>query len=228
MTDFHIPRTEIARPMATVDVVVLTIKEGQLCVALTLRNHAPFQGAWALPGGFIRTDGHQNTLDAARDVMARKLGPSRFHIEQLATFSGPSRDPDGWSLSVAYMALVPLSALSDCKEDVSLFPVTAVPQMGFDHADILNVALERLRGKGAYSTLPARLLPEKFTLPEMENVYGLVLGTKVDPSSFRRKIRDLDLIAPSGDTISVGPGRPATLYTLKEGVSAFNRTLSTR
>ena len=224
----YTPRTQIPRPMATVDVVVLTIKDNALCVALHQRAHDPFTGAWALPGGFIRTESHANTEQTAREVMARKLGPSRFHIEQLETFSCPDRDPDGWSLSVAYLALVPLSALSDCKEDVALFDVAAVPELAFDHARILDVALERLRGKGAYSTLPASLLPEHFTLPDMERVYSLVLGAKVDSSSFRRKIRDLGIIEAVGDAPRQGAGRPATLYALSGAVGAFNKTLSTR
>lgn len=221
------PRTALERPLASVDVVVLTEADGQLCVALLQRSFAPFEGLWALPGGMVRPASEQSVEDTARSVMARKLGPSRFHIEQLATFSGPDRDPDGWSISIAHLVVVPLSALSDRKPSVELFPVDHLPPMAFDHATIIATAVARMRGKGAYSTLPAGLLPETFTLPEMERAYALVLGTKIDSSSFRRKIYDLDILEEAQGAPSTKRGRPATRYRLKDSIGAFNRTLST-
>lgn len=227
MTPTFTARTALDRPLASVDVVVLTEENGTLCVALLQRTFAPFEGQWALPGGIIRPGTDTTVEDTARSVMARKLGPSRFHIEQLATFSGPNRDPDGWSLSVAHLAVVPRSALSDMKDTVHLFPVDALPPMAFDHRAIVDTAVARMRGKGAYSTLPAGLLPETFTLPDMERAYAAALGTRIDPSSFRRKIRDLDVIEPLPAEPSTKPGRPATRYRLKGAIGAFNRTLST-
>jgi ADP-ribose pyrophosphatase YjhB (NUDIX family) len=221
-----IPRTALPRPLAMVDTVVLTLVHGRLSVALTQRAHAPFEGMWALPGGVIRPDEDSDTQHAAQRILAAKLGPSRFHMEQLATFSGPQRDPDGWSLSVVYLVVVPLSALSDMKPDVVLHPVDDLPDMGFDHAHIVETAVARMRGKGAYSTLPAALLEETFTLSALQKAYEAVAGKRIDTSSFRRKIRELDLITETGDTAGDGRGRPAAVYTLAARIGAFNRTLA--
>lgn len=223
----HIPRTHLDRPLASVDVVVLTEDAGALCVALVERAHAPYAGLWALPGGVIRPGEDAHVEDTARAVMARKLGPSRFHLEQLQTFSGPDRDPDGWSLSVAHLAVVPRRALSDIRPGVRLFPVDALPEMAFDHAAIVGVAVARMRGKGAYSTLPTGLLDEAFTLPEMERAYTVALGQRIDSSSFRRKIRDLAILEPLPPGPRTGRGRPATRYRLAADIGPFNRTLST-
>lgn len=223
----HTPRTSLERPLASVDVVVLTAETNTLCVALLQRPHAPYAGLWALPGGIIRPGQDQTVEDTARTVMARKLGPSRFHLEQLATFSGPDRDPDGWSLSVAHLAVVPATALTAMKEGVHLFPIDALPEMAFDHATIVAAAVARMRGKGAYSTLPTGLLDDTFTLPELERAYTIALGTRIDTSSFRRKIRDLDILVPVPPAPRTGPGRPAARYQLKNAIQPFNRTLST-
>ena len=220
-------RTTLERPLASVDTVVLTEENGVLSVALVKRTHDPFKDFWALPGGIVRPHSDRSVEDTARAVLARRLGPSRFHIEQLATFSGPDRDPDGWSICVAHLAVVPRSALCDMKRGVRLFPASDLPEVAFDHAQIIAAAVARLRGKGAYSTLPAGLLDEVFTLPEMERAYEVALGARIDSSSFRRKIRDLDILEALPPEPAKGRGRPPARYRLKSGIDAFNRTLST-
>lgn len=226
MDTSFIPRTDLPRPLATVDAVVLTLVQGQLSVALAQRTHAPFAGMWALTGGFIHPETDADTEAAARRVLAAKLGPSLFHMEQLATFSGPDRDPDGWSLSVVYLVVVPLSALSDMKAEITLHPINALPPLAFDHARIVEAAVARMRGKGAYSTLPAALLEQTFTLSALQKAYEEVAGKSIDTSSFRRKIRELDLIEDTGATTGDGRGRPAAVYRLKSDIGAFNRTLA--
>ncbi|MCW3782483.1 NUDIX hydrolase [Defluviimonas salinarum] len=213
------------RPIATVDTVILTLDEGSLKVLVHRRQRAPFAGAWALPGGYIRPGEDDSAEEAALRVLRTKAGLPNFYIEQLATYSGPARDPRGWSISVAFLALVPRDLLPDLAEDVSLAAVDGLPDLAFDHGRIVRDAVARLRGKGAYSSLPAALLPESFTLPELQRAYEIVLGDHIDASSFRRKVLDLDMIEETGEAQAGVSKRPAKLYRLTGAARTFNRTL---
>ena len=215
------------RPIATVDAVILTLSEGKLQVLLHRRPQAPFAGAWALPGGFIRETEDADAEAAIGRVLREKAGASGFWVEQLATFSGPVRDPRGWSISVAYMALVPRDRLPVGTDSVRLFDVDALPPLAFDHDRILAAGLARLRGKGAYSTLPATLLGETFTLKELQDAYEVVLGQSLDPSSFRRKLNELRLVeeVPGAERRAAGGGRPSKLFRLAGDPRTFDRTL---
>ncbi len=211
--------------IATVDAVILTIDGGALKVVLHERPNDPFQGMAALPGGYIREDEDKNAEDAMRRVLSDKAGLSGFYLEQLATYSGPDRDPRGWSISVAYLALVPADQLKIDKSKAALFPVDDLPALPFDHGRILHDAVQRLRGKGAYSTLPASLLSKTFTLSEMHAAYEVALGMQIDASSFRRKVLALNILKDRAEMRQDGNKRPAKTYALKEGVTTFNRTL---
>lgn len=215
------------RPIATVDAVILTLSEGKLQVLLHRRPQAPFAGAWALPGGFIREAEDADTEAAIGRVLREKAGATGFWVEQLATFSGPVRDPRGWSVSVAYMALVPRDRLPVETETVRLFDVEALPPLAFDHGRIVAAGLARLRGKGAYSTLPATLLGETFTLRELQDAYEVVLGQTLDDSSFRRKVSELRLVeeVPGAERRPAGGGRPSKLFRLAGDPRTFDRTL---
>jgi len=221
------PNDRYPRPIATVDAVILTLSEGKLQVLLHRRPQAPFAGAWALPGGFIREAEDADTEAAIGRVLHEKAGATGFWVEQLATFSGPVRDPRGWSISVAYMALVPRDRLPVETESVRLYDVDALPPLAFDHGRIVTAGLSRLRGKGAYSTLPATLLGETFTLRELQDAYEVVLGQTLDDSSFRRKVSELRLIeeVPGAERRSAAGGRPSKLFRLAEGPRTFDRTL---
>jgi 8-oxo-dGTP diphosphatase len=210
-----------------VDAVILTLVEGRLQVLLHRRPQAPFAGTWALPGGFIREVEDADTEAAIGRVLREKAGASGFWVEQLASFSGQVRDPRGWSISVAYIALVPRDRLPVGTEDVRLFDVDTLPPLAFDHARIVTAGLARLRGKGAYSTLPATLLGEVFTLKELQDAYEVVLGQSLDASSFRRKVGELRLIeeVPGAERRPAGGGRPSKLFRLAEGPRTFDRTL---
>lgn len=215
------------RPIATVDAVILTLWDGRLQVLLHRRPEAPFAGAWALPGGFIREAEDADTEAAIGRVLREKAGATGFWVEQLATFSGPVRDPRGWSISVAYMALVPRGSLPVETDTVRLFDVDALPPLAFDHGRILAAGLSRLRGKGAYSTLPATLLGEVFTLKDLQDAYEVVLGQTLDASSFRRKVGELRLIeeVPGAERRPAGGGRPSKLFRLAQAPRTFDRTL---
>jgi 8-oxo-dGTP diphosphatase len=217
------------KQIVTADVVLLTVVEGRLAVGLITRENAPFAGCGALIGGYVHADQDRNIDATATRVLRQKTGLEGFFIEQLSTFSGPKRDPRGWSVSVAYLALTPLERLTgalDGASILSLTPVDEVRDMPFDHAEILAAAVSRLRSKGAYSTLPARLLPEVFTLSELQATYQIALGVpRIDRSSFRRKLNELALIEPIAGMRAETGGRQAQLYRLRQAISVFERRL---
>lgn len=217
------PHTRIV----TVDVVLLTIVDSRLCVGLVRRENEPYAGQEALIGGYVR-DKDRDTLATAVRVLKQKAGLDGFFIEQLSTFSGQVRDPRGWSVSVAYLALTPFERLNEAMGDTPRIGLRAVADLDglpFDHAEIIAAAVERLKSKGAYSTLPARLLPDTFTLSELMSTYQVALGAaRIDKSSFRRKLMELGLVMPIEGQKETG-GRLAQLYRLAMPVSVFDRRL---
>jgi len=161
-------------------------------------------------------------------ILRTKAAVEGIYVEQLGTFHGRNRDPRGWSISVTYLALVPLDVLAASPKDLNLTPVKAVPPLPFDHNEIVDTAVSRLRGKGAYSTLPVRLLPEVFTLVEMHSVYEKVMGTPIDQSSFRRKVSELGLVEEVETRKSPARNRPARQFRLRgtgPKDSTFDRSL---
>lgn len=219
----------IQHPIATVDAVILTIEEDKVKVLLHRRDRDPFKGDWALPGGFVHVDEDADAEAAIRRVLMDKVGADGLYLEQLMTYSGPARDPRGWSISITHLALVPRGALAfdGATADVQLAPLDALPDLAFDHERIIADARARLVGKGSYSTLPASFLPAEFTLSEMQRAYEVVLDADIDQSSFRRKVSDLGLIEDTGRTLREGRRRPAKLFRLKDGIGTFDRTLAT-
>lgn len=204
-------------PLATVDVVLLTLVERRLHVAVFAREAAPFAGALALPGGYIHADSDLSALDAAHRTLVSKTGIASPYLEQLATFSGPHRDPRGWSLSVAYVALVPAEALASAA-GLKLLDVAKLPRLAFDHNDIIDAAVARVRTKSLYSSLPAFLCPAQFTLPQLQAVYEAVLGEPLNKVSFRRKVEELGMVESVPGGFEEGKAnRPAQLYRLAPG-----------
>lgn len=205
--------------ICSVDVVLLTLRGGGLAVALLERDHPPFAGVPALPGGYIHPQADRDAEAAARRVLRDKTGIESPYLEQLATFSGQARDPRGWSLSVAYYALVP-SALVVAPDGgaLSLVAVDRLAGLPFDHERIVAAAVARVRAKSSYSSLPVHLCGEAFTLPQLQAVYEAVLGEPINKVSFRRKMDELDMLEPiPGAFESGGAHRPAQLYRLKRG-----------
>ncbi|WP_337268272.1 NUDIX hydrolase [Oryzifoliimicrobium ureilyticus] len=210
----------------TVDVVVLTLDEWRLKVLLHQRPNEPFAGAWALPGGFVHLNEDDDTSAAIERVLAHKVGVGGIYMEQLKTYSGMGRDPRGWSLSVAHIALVPRKDLHlPDSPAVALIDVDDLPELAFDHVEIIKDALGRLRSKGAYSTLPANFLDREFTLSDLQAAYESVLGEKLDTSAFRRKVSDLEFLEKTGETRGGSSKRPARLYRLHDPFRLFDRTL---
>lgn len=220
----RMPERETA--IVTVDIVLLTLQDDELKVALMLRAKEPFVGELALPGGYVHTDADNDADQAARRIMKTKLGFEPSHMEQLETISGIARDPRGWSVSIVYVALIPCDALKvHASIPLHLYPVRNLPALAFDHNRIVSRAVERLRSKGTYSTLPCHLLPARFTVPQMHQVYEKVLGTALNRTSFTRKIGDMGILEQAGDEKLSGRGRAATLFRLKEDLAFFPRPL---
>lgn len=205
---------EHPRPIATVDTVLLTLRDDRLQVALVKREADPYHGVLALPGGFVHVQEDVDLAGTAARVLRQKLGIDPIYLEQLYTFSGPVRDPRGWSISVAYYALVPESRLPEDNPAFQLRPVDDLPPLPFDHDVIVGTAMERLCGKATYSTLPAFLLEDLFTMSELQEVYELTMGKKLDRLTFRKKIIDQGIVQPVAGKKRIGQHRPAQLYTL--------------
>ena len=198
----------------TVDVVIFALRAGELQVLLVQRGVPPFEGRWALPGGFVHDD---ESLDAAaRRELEEETGVRDVFLEQLYTFGDPRRDPRGRVVTVAYYALLtteiaPLVAGTDAGA-ARWVAARTHPPLAFDHEQILSYALERLANKLEYTTVGFRLLPKKFTLGQLQRVYEAVLGRALDKRNFRRKMALLGVLKPLQEWVQDGPSRPAQLY----------------
>ncbi|HEY9411339.1 MAG TPA: NUDIX domain-containing protein [Jiangellaceae bacterium] len=204
----------------TVDLVVLTVRAGALHVLLVERGEDPFRGCLALPGGFVRPA--EDLADAAIRELAEETGivQSRGHLEQLATYGAPHRDPRMRVVSVAHLGLVPDLPEPRAGTDAAastIVPLSAVEggsvDLAFDHAKILADGVERARAKLEYSSLATAFLPEEFTVAELRGVYEAVWGAPIDPRNFHRKLtRTPGFLTPTDRATNRGGGRPATLY----------------
>jgi 8-oxo-dGTP diphosphatase len=213
---------ERAQPIVTVDVVILTLREGTLHVALARREAEPHAGAWTLPGGWVHVDEDEDALGAAGRILRAKSGLDSPYLEQLRTFADRHRDERGWSVSIAYYALVPRARAES--QAVQWRPVDEIRSLPFDHLEILRAAVDRVRSKTAYSSLPVHLMPSTFTLSELQRVYEQVLGTGLDKRTFRRRIEELDLVEAAPGAKDEGAAhRPAQRYRVKR---RFGRELA--
>lgn len=204
--------------ICTVDLVLLTLQDGILKVALLKRDHEPFAGILALPGGYIDPGQDADTQDAAMRVLRDKTGIVSPYLEQLATFSGRGRDPRGWSISVSYYALVPPAVIEAAGHpEVEMVTIDRIKGLPFDHQRIVEAAVERVRNKSSYSSLPVYLCGETFTLPQLQGVYEALLGEPINKVSFRRKIEEFAILEPIEGALEKGKAnRPAQLYRLKK------------
>ncbi|MFZ6645195.1 NUDIX hydrolase [Undibacterium sp. TJN25] len=207
----------MSQVICTVDLVLLTLKAGELQVALLKRDKEPFKDVPALPGGFIHAGEDADARAAALRVLLEKTHIATPYLEQLATFSGPARDPRGWSVSIAYYALVSIDIIEQgCSEQIRLASVDRLMQLPFDHKLIVDTAVARLRSKSQYSSLPCYLAGESFTLPQLQRVYEALMGEELNKVSFRRKMNEMGMLEElDGQFGAAGAHRPAQLYRLK-------------
>ncbi|MGP1383577.1 MAG: NUDIX hydrolase [Thainema sp.] len=210
---------EFPRPALAVDCVIFGFDDRyQLQIMLIQRNLEPFKGQWALPGGFVRID--ESLEDAARRELAEETGLQNIFLEQLYTFGQPKRHPGDRVVSVAYYALVNLvehavQAATDASA-AAWFPVQALPPLAFDHQTILQTALQRLKGKVRYEPIGFELLPNKFTLTELQRLYETVLEEPLDKRNFRKKILKMDLLIELDEKQQGVAHRAAKLYRFDE------------
>ena len=203
----------------TVDVVAFAINQDVLEVLLIKRKYDPFRNSWALPGGFITNN--DKTLEfAAKRELEEETNVSNVYLEQLYTFGDCDRDPRGRTVTVAYLALlraneVELKAATDAS-GVSWWPVDSLPELAFDHALILNSALERIKYKIEYSPCIFSLLPEMFSLRELQNAYEVILGREIDNRSFRKKFLSTGVLIDRNKLSRGKSHRPARLYSFSE------------
>src|SRR5437016_9436748 len=184
------PSYQYPRAALTVDCVVFGYDAGELKVLLIQRGLEPFKGKWAFPGGFVRVD--ETLDDAARRELAEEAGLKDVFLEQLYSFGDLDRDPRERVVSVAYYALVKLSdhrakAATDAA-NAEWFPVSELPKLAFDHADIVATALARLKGKVRYQPIGFELLPALFTLSQLQHLYEAILEAPLDKRNFRKKV----------------------------------------
>jgi 8-oxo-dGTP diphosphatase len=220
--------TEYPPFAVTVDLAVFTIRDGALAVLLVERGSDPYAGHWALPGGFVGPDEDAET--AAWRELGEETGVERFgedggHLEQLRTYSAPDRDPRMRVVSVAHVALAPDLPEPEAGSDAAGARWWAVedllgessgedrPVLAFDHAEILEDAVERVRAKLEYTTLALEFVTEPFTLAELRRVYAAVWGVPPDLGNFRRKVLGTDdFVVPTDTHGATAGGRPALLY----------------
>jgi len=195
-------------------VVIFTVDQGQLQVLLIRRSAEPFKDAWSLPGGLLGTG--EMLEEAAARKLAEETGVSDVFLEQLYTFS----DLDGkGSIAVAYFALVDVSQALLAQRSEWLpawFPVAELPRLAFRNDEVIEYALQRLRAKLDYSNVAYSLLPEEFTLSELQATYEAIHGRALDKRNFRKRVVTLGLVEPTGRTAGTGRHRPAQLYRFRE------------
>ena len=207
---------EYPHPAVTTDIVIFSIRDAELKLLLIKRAGSPYKGKWALPGGFVRLDEDLETC-ALREL-EEETGLREVYLEQLYTFGRPGRDPRERVITVAYYALIRSDQVSLCAntdaEAVGWFGMDELPPLAFDHADIVEMAQQRLIAKLDYSTIAFQFMGDTFTLSELQSVYEIILREAIDKRNFRKWILALERIEETGELRREGPHRPAKLYRI--------------
>jgi 8-oxo-dGTP diphosphatase len=205
---------EYERPALTTDCAVFGLDENDLKVLLIQRDIAPYEGKWALPGGFIKVG--ESVDNCARRELDEETGLKNIFLEQLYSFGAPERDPREHVVTVAYYALVNLiehapKAATDAR-NAAWFSLNDLPTLAFDHDKILSCGLERLKGKVRYQPIGFELLPEKFTLTQLQRLYEIILETTIDKRNFRKKVIKLGILIETDEVEQDVSHRAARLY----------------
>jgi ADP-ribose pyrophosphatase YjhB (NUDIX family) len=207
---------EGTRPTHVTLAVVLQVRDSRLQVLLWERAKEPFEGAWALPGGYLESG---ETLESSiRGHLAAKVDVRELAwLEQLETRSDPARHPEEWQLATAYLGLVPSDVDPGLPADTAWHPVDRLPAMAFDHEPIVLAGRERLRAKLSYTNIGFALAPERFTVSELRAIYAAALGYDVAATNLQRVLERRGVLEPTGDRRASGPdgGRPAAVYRFR-------------
>lgn len=198
------------RPSVTVDTIIFGLKDDRLHVLLAERDHWPFEGQQAFPGGFI--DMEESLETAAERVLEDKTGVRDVYLEQLYTFGQPDRDPRTRVITVAYFALVNTDDVELSDDRADWYPAFDPPELAFDHDEILEYARKRLQWKLEYTPAVFSLLPEEFTLTQVQDAYEAVFQQEFDKRNFRKKIKKAGLVEETGRKTQNVSHRPAMLY----------------
>lgn len=210
-------------PNTTVDVAIFTIINRQLHVLTVKRAEEPFKEIWSLVGGYVDIERDKNLTATAKRKLEEKTSVQTPYLEQLETVGNAERDPRGWSITTVYFALISsvgieLKAGNGTNEiQWSQIEKSKVKDtLAFDHAEILLKCIERLRNKALYTTLPIHFMPKEFSLSDLQKIYEIILGKKIEHKSFRRRILGADILEETENKRHEGR-RPAQLYQCKEG-----------
>ncbi len=206
--------TDAGRALLTTNIVVFSLRDKQLKLLLVRRRNPPFQGHWSLPGGVV---GEDEDIEAnATRKLEEGTGVSGVYLEQLSTFGAPERDPRERVVSVAYYALVASKRLrlrtDEHSEGVGWFALSELPELAFDHGEMVKVAHQRLAAKLDYSTIAFQFMPERFTLSDLQNVYQMILDRELDKRNFRKRMLAMEQIRQTSEVRRNGSHRPARLY----------------
>lgn len=200
-------------PSVTTDCVIFGFDGEKLNVLLVKRGGEPFKGWWAFPGGFVRID--ESAEDGALRELKEETQLSAGYVEQLHTYSSPDRDPRERVITIAYLALVKIADVKggDDAAEAQWFPIDMIPHLAFDHDVILRDALTRLRERIHFHPIGYELLPEKFTLKQLQSLYEAILGVSFDRRNFAKKMMHLDILTQLEETVWPTPKKEAFLFT---------------
>lgn len=214
--------TKFDRPSATIDVVIFSFFDNELHVLIIKRKDHPYKNQWSLIGGYVDIHKDKNLEATAKRKLFEKTGVKTPYLEQVETIGNSKRDPRGWTITTVYFALISNQniQLNSEKEiiDIKWLKIcngTTKEKLSFDHNEILNSCIERLKNKLLYTSLPIYLMKSDFTIGELQKVYEIILNNKIDHKSFRRRMLSVDILEETGEMRSDGK-RPAKLYRLKE------------
>jgi 8-oxo-dGTP diphosphatase len=194
--------TDYPRPALTADVVLLRYRDGWLEVLLIERSHAPFEGCWALPGGFV--DAGEAPAEGAIRELAEETGVTDVALREVGVFGEPGRDPRGWVVSAAFLGLAPTTCVATAGDDAraaTWHRMSAMPTLAFDHGRIIDTAMDTLRQLTQVETTPMLLLPTPFRTAQARHLYSQILGRPLRPSTFKAWLRRRAAV------VRVGPAR---------------------
>lgn len=230
----HYLKTDYDTPLFTVDMAIFSVAKGQLQVLMIQRSNFPEKGKWALPGGFVNLRTDSDLMATAHRKLVEKTGINSPYLEQVETIGNQHRDPRGWSITSLYFALIDFhkfdiqeSTANEKSQWHSLEEALKL-DLAFDHKELLQIAFGRLGNKTRYTALPASLMPELFTLTELQTIYEIILGHTLEKKSFRRRMQEAGAVEETGQQKIVGK-RPAQLfrYALEDYNFTFPRMLET-
>ncbi len=224
--------SQFKKPSMAVDTAIFTILDSELHVLMIQRDEHPFKDQWSLVGGYIDIEKDHSLEDTAKRKLKEKTGVDTPYLEQVETVGNNTRDPREWTVSTSYFALLPSENIrlksGKGASNIEWIKISSYQSidLAFDHQYILTKCLERLKAKSLYTTLPINLMPESFTMSELQRIYEIILGKTIQQKSFRRRIKNSDILMETGEMKATGK-RPAAFYKIKEEAQThfFTRTI---